>query len=190
MGVRPASIVMGSPLVDDYHPMTFVEGDQEVETIAANATVQALANTVRLRRSHGCSQDTDPGQSVPCPRSGRGAQFHPAVPGAGVQPNAPAFRVRLPALDRVRAAAVAATRGTSVRSRLRFSRHGGIYWSDVALKNYLPMDRCGASRWSTLSITVGARLFPPRPLIVRDQFPPAIPRSGCSSAEPVSAVPS
>jgi len=38
---------------------------------------------------------------------------------------------------------------------MRFLRHGGIYRSDVALKNHPALQRCGASRWSALGVTEG-----------------------------------
>ena len=42
-----------------------------------------------------------------------------------------------------------------MRFSMRFLRHGGIYRSDVALKNHPLFDHCGASRWSALSAMVG-----------------------------------
>ena len=74
---------------------------------------------------------------------------------------------------------------------LAFFRHDGIYRSDVVGKTKPPQPGGGVPP------PVGR---PPSPsprmrrkerilLIVRDEFRPAIPRSGCSPAEPVSASP-
>jgi hypothetical protein len=58
----------------------------------------------------------------------------------------------------------------------RFMRHHGIYRSDVSFLLFTP-GACPASR--------SGRCLS----IVRDKFQPAIPRSGCSPALPVSASP-
>ena len=74
---------------------------------------------------------------------------------------------------------------------MRFLRHGGIYRSDVVSNNQnqtLGRDRA-ASRWSAPSPGKRTRREDHALLIVRDEFRPAIPRSGCSPAEPVSASP-
>ena len=72
---------------------------------------------------------------------------------------------------------------------VRFFRHAGIYRSDVAHKTHAGLRRWTASRWSGLSTAEGRGPLPRALLIVRDEFRPAIPRSGCSPAEPVSASP-
>src|SRR5438270_5881225 len=73
---------------------------------------------------------------------------------------------------------------------MRFLRHCGIYRSDGCNQIHFNLGAGTASRWSA-----------PKPsqrtlreelhvlLIVRDEFRPAIPRSGCTPAEPVSASP-
>jgi len=75
---------------------------------------------------------------------------------------------------------------------VRFFRHGGIYRSDVVPnqnQNHPQFPRWGASRWSARNRGGRARLLYRALLIVHDEFRPAIPRSGCSPAEPVSASP-
>ena len=70
-----------------------------------------------------------------------------------------------------------------------FSRHGGIYRSDVAPKNQPRGGNRSASRRSAPSPGKRTRREEHALLIVRDEFRSAIPRSGCSPAEPVSASP-
>jgi hypothetical protein len=73
---------------------------------------------------------------------------------------------------------------------MSFLRHDGIYRSDVAAET--------ATTWGRVPPPVGRPRAPVQRtrreelralLIVRDEFRPAIPRSGCSPAEPVSASP-
>jgi hypothetical protein len=73
---------------------------------------------------------------------------------------------------------------------LRFLRHDGIYRSDVAAKPAKTWWPGAASRWSAPEPSPRTRREDLRALlIVRDEFRPAIPRSGCSPAWPVSASP-
>src|SRR5580698_5962215 len=73
---------------------------------------------------------------------------------------------------------------------MSFLMHDGIYRSDVAAET--------ATTWGRVPPPVGRPRAPVQRtrreelralLIVRDEFRPAIPRSGCSPAEPVSASP-
>jgi hypothetical protein len=74
----------------------------------------------------------------------------------------------------------------------RFSRHDGIYRSDV-VENQThqpnPGDGIEPPPADPPRTQVKERAGRITPLIVRDEFRPAIPRSGCSPAEPVSASP-
>src|SRR5438874_11802898 len=71
--------------------------------------------------------------------------------------------------------------------RMRFFRHVGIYRSDVSSLLFTP-GACPAFRSGRCQGIgqAGKRLALP---IVRDEFRPAIPRSGCTPALPVSASP-
>src|SRR5215469_14663151 len=48
----PPTVIMRGPLANNPSEMTFVEGNQEIETFATKAPAQSLAHRVRLRRSH------------------------------------------------------------------------------------------------------------------------------------------
>ena len=73
-------------------------------------------------------------------------------------------------------------------TRLAFLRHGGIYRSDGSQQHQTwgrEPPPVGRPRAPVKDATGGTT----RLLIVRDEFRPAIPRSGCSPAVPVSASP-
>ena len=73
--------------------------------------------------------------SAGVPRSGGGAGFDRALPGARVQPKTPPLGARLPTTGGIRAAvADAPTGGSPVKSGMRFLRHDGIYRSDLVAK--------------------------------------------------------
>jgi len=79
----------------------------------------------------------------------------------------------------------------TVTSQHAFSRHDGIYRFDV-VQNQKPDPGAGAvpppvGRPRARVEGRAGRITPL--LIVRDEFRPAIPRSGCSPAAPVSASP-
>ena len=67
------------------------------------------------------------------------------------------------------------------------SFESGIYRSDVVGKNQIPGRDRATSRWSAPCPGKRTRREDHALLIVRDEFRPAIPRSGCSPAEPGSA---
>src|ERR1051326_7841441 len=71
--------------------------------------------------------------------------------------------------------------------KMRFLRHVGIYRSDVSFLLFTP-GACPAFR-SGRCQGIRTRRKERALLIVRDEFRPAIPRSGCSPALPVSASP-
>src|SRR5438105_4799056 len=71
--------------------------------------------------------------------------------------------------------------------RMRFLRHVGIYRSDGSSLLFTP-GACPAFRSGRCQGIGQARKGHALP-IVRDEFRPAIPRSGCSPAWPVSAAP-
>ena len=74
--------------------------------------------------------------------------------------------------------------------RMRFLRHDGIFRSDVSPNRNQPWGRtAAASRRSAPSPGKRTRWEDHALLIVRDEFRPAIPRSGWSPPEPVSASP-
>jgi len=73
--------------------------------------------------------------------------------------------------------------------RMRFLRHHGIYRSDVVHSKTKPWRNRAASRRSVPSPGKRTRREDHALLIVRDEFRPAIPRSGWSPPEPVSASP-
>ena len=57
--MRPASVVVHSLLFDGHFQMAFVDGDQEVQTLATKTSAEAFAHGVCLRRPHGRSQNPD-----------------------------------------------------------------------------------------------------------------------------------
>jgi len=71
--------------------------------------------------------------------------------------------------------------------RMRFLRHVGIYRSDVSFPLFTP-GACPAFR-SGRCQGIGHTGKNMPCTIVHDEFRPAIPRSGCSPALPVSASP-
>ena len=50
--MRPASVVVESPLFDDHPQMPFVEGDQEIQTLPAKTAAETFAESIRRRRPH------------------------------------------------------------------------------------------------------------------------------------------
>ena len=50
--MRPPPVIVDRPIPYRHLQMAFVEGNQEVETLATKATAQPLAYRVRLRGSH------------------------------------------------------------------------------------------------------------------------------------------
>src|SRR4029077_10020907 len=50
--MRPPSVVVRRPVPNSHSEMPFVEWNQEVETLPAQAAAESLAHRVRLRGSH------------------------------------------------------------------------------------------------------------------------------------------
>ena len=148
----------------------------------------------------GPSEAREPLCSQPRPRSWRSTEKRP------LQGSSPNDRKNYPDCNRHKRACVdprstpsAASAGSPSGARIprraegprmRFLRHGGIYRSDVVRTKTKPWGRDRASsRRSAPSPGKRTRREDHALLIVRDEFRPAIPRSGCSPALPVSASP-
>ena len=53
----PSAVIVDCPIPNRHLQMAFVEGDQEVQTLATKAAAQSLAYGVRLRGSYRCPQN-------------------------------------------------------------------------------------------------------------------------------------
>ena len=58
--MRPPPVIVDRPIANGHLQMAFVEGNQEVETLATKAAAQPLAYRVRLRGSHRRPQNPHP----------------------------------------------------------------------------------------------------------------------------------
>ena len=54
--MRPASVVMDSPLFDGHFQVALGERNEEVQALSAQASTQTLAHGVGFRRPYRCSQ--------------------------------------------------------------------------------------------------------------------------------------
>src|SRR5215471_10027554 len=58
--MRPAPVIVDGPIPNSPLQMTFVEGNQEIQTFATKAPAQSLAHGVRLGGSHRRPQNSYP----------------------------------------------------------------------------------------------------------------------------------